>query len=386
MKSIYTIPKVVKYDDLKKSWFVYFRYDKKLFRFKYGINYIDNYNKRLVEANAIQEALLQKLKEGWNPNIPDVVNEYASLTLINAIDFSLSKKKSGICAKTYSGYVGTSNFIKTAIIDLKYSNLLIQETKRLHIRLILEQAKQNRSWTNNSYNKHLNHLKAILSELIQWDIIDNNPAHKINNLPIAESEANIPANDEDVEKIKKELSANHKAFYNFVLTIFHTGIRPVEILKIKLDMICLEKSEIILPPEITKSNKKRIVPINKHLLEAYKKLELENLPSNYFLFGSFREPGKGNIGKFNDFVPGPTSIKRDTATKRWEKIIKKGLGIDMNMYALKHLGANKKILAGLDLDSLRELYGHKSKLMTMKYAKVVTKIHRINIMENSPDF
>ena len=56
----------------------------------------------------------------------------------------------------------------------------------------------------------------------------------------------------------------------------------------------------------------------------------------------------------------------------------------MNMYALKHLGANRKILAGLELDSLRELYGHTSKLMTEKYAKVVKEVHRKNILENSP--
>ena len=57
MKSIYTIPKVVKYDDLSKPWFVYFRYNKVLFRYKYGINYINNYKKREVEANLLRDAL-----------------------------------------------------------------------------------------------------------------------------------------------------------------------------------------------------------------------------------------------------------------------------------------------------------------------------------------
>ena len=48
----FTVPKVVKYDDLNKSWYVFFRYNRQLFRFKFGINYIKNYNKRLAEANA----------------------------------------------------------------------------------------------------------------------------------------------------------------------------------------------------------------------------------------------------------------------------------------------------------------------------------------------
>lgn len=386
MKSIYTIPKVVKYDDLSKSWFVYFRYDKKLFRYKYGINYIDNYKERLIEANAIQEALLQKLKEGWNPNIPDVIQKHSELTFNDALDFALEKKQSNISKKTYSGYSGTVNFMKAAVHDLKFHNLLIVDTKRLHVKLIIEKAKENRSWSNNAFNKHLNHLKAILSELIQWDIIESNPAHKINNLAVSESDANIPACDEDIEKIKNELSENHKHFYNFILTIFHTGIRPEEILKIKISMVNLKTQEITLPAEITKTNIKRIVPINNHLLSIYESMNIDFTKPDYYLFGSYRESGKGNVGKFVDFIPGPTHINRDTATKRWERVVKKGLGIQMNMYAMKHLGANKKILAGLELDSLRELYGHKSKLMTEKYAKVVKEEHRKNIMQFSPAF
>jgi integrase len=287
-------------------------------------------------------------------------------------------------SKTISGYNGTIKFVKEAIKKLEFESLPITEVKRVHIRLIIDKAKEQRKWSNNAYNKHLNHLKAILSELIQWDIIETNPAHNIKNLPVSESDANQPASVDDVNKIKKELEVKHPDFYNFVITIFHTGIRPEEITKITLAMIDLKNSEITLPAEITKTKRKRIVPINQHLMEYYRKMNLENFPNYYYLFGSFREPGKGNIGKFNDFIPGPTKMNRDTATRRWETIVKKGLGISMNLYAMKHLGADRKILAGLEIDSLRELYGHTSHLMTEKYAKVVKEVHRKNILENSP--
>lgn len=54
----------------------------------------------------------------------------------------------------------------------------------------------------------------------------------------------------------------------------------------------------------------------------------------------------------------------------------------MNIYALKHHRANIKKLASLEFDSLRELHGHASKLMTEKYAKVVKEVYRKNILEN----
>lgn len=386
MKSIFTIPKVVKYDDLSKPWFVYFRYNKKLFRFKYGINYITNYKQRELEANALRDALHQKLKEGWNPLIPDLETEDKSMTLSEALDFALEKKKLNISTKTYSGYKGSVNFYKEAINSLCLNHLVITDTKRLHLRKVAEKAQKLQNWSNKAYNKNLNYIKAVLSELIQWDIIETNPAHNIKNLPVDESRANIPATPEQHKIIKEHLSINHPHFFVYIAAIFHTGIRPAELLEIKLNMVDLKRQQIILPPEFTKTNIERIVPINNHLLTMFLDMDLGMYPTDFYLFGSYRESGKGNVGKFLDFIPGPTKLKRDTATKRWKRIVKDGLNIQVNMYSNKHAGANAKILAGMDLDALRELYGHTSKLMTLRYAKVIKEVYRKQIMDNSPEY
>lgn len=386
----FTVPKVVKFDDLNKSWYVYFRYKRQMFRFKKGINYIKNYNKRLIEANALRDALYAKLKKGWNPLIPDPFDTSSEMTLLEALDFALEKKKETIAPKTYLGYRSSIDFVKKGIVSLSLNYLPVADTKRIHVKSILEKVKQQRKASNNSYNKYLDHFRAVLSELIQWDILQFNPANNIKNLPVAESMANIPATPQQHKIIKERLQSSHPDFYNFIVTIFHTGIRPEEILKIKLSMINLARQQIILPAEITKTNKERIVPINKHLFEIYKSIGFEKLPQHYYLFGSYKEPGLGNRGKnqfLTDFIPGPTHTNRDTATRRWETIVKKGLGFqDVNMYSNKHAGANAKILAGMDLDALRELYGHTSKLMTTKYATVIKEVYRKQIMENSPDY
>jgi integrase len=382
MKVVFSIPKVCK----SKYWYVYFRYNKKQYRYKYGINNITDLKERELEANLLKDALYTKLKNGWNPELPDIITQQSDLSLCAALDFALEKKTPSLGKKTVSGYTGSINFIKQAIKDLRLEPLQVVDCKRVHVKMIIEKAKENRNWTNKAYNKHLNHFKAVLSELIQWDIIEANPAHNIKNMPTAEVNANNPASDKDIELIKKELLQKSPNFYIFCIALFHTGIRPEELLSLRLSMVDLGNNEIILPAEITKTNKIRIVPINPFLKKELEAMNFEKLPKDFFLFGSNREAGKGNIGKHLDFIPAPTKIKRDTATKRWYRIVKTGLGIDMNLYALKHLGANKKILAGLELDTLRELYGHTSKLMTVKYAKVVTEVYRKQILENSPDF
>jgi hypothetical protein len=52
----------------------------------------------------------------------------------------------------------------------------------------------------------------------------------------------------------------------------------------------------------------------------------------------------------------------------------------MNLYAMKHYGADKKILQEW---IVCELYGHSSKLMTEKYAKTIKEVYRKDIMDNS---
>jgi len=114
----------------------------KLFRYKYGINYITNLKKKEAEANIICDALLQKLKEGWNPNVPDVVNNFSSLTFSEAIDFAIEKKKPNLEKKTLCGYKSTVKFIKEALKAINMTKLLVADTKRIHIKLIIEKTKE----------------------------------------------------------------------------------------------------------------------------------------------------------------------------------------------------------------------------------------------------
>lgn len=146
-------------------------------------------------------------------------------------------------------------FIKESIPKTKTSNILITEIKRVHIKLILEKTQQLRNWSNKSYNKNLGYLKAILSELIQWDIIEHNPSHGIKSLKVGEVTKFTPASDDEVTKIKEKILSDFLSFYAYIITIFNRGIRPEELLHIQIRMINLEKSQIVLPSNITKTDR-----------------------------------------------------------------------------------------------------------------------------------
>ena len=100
--------------------------------------------------------------------------------------------------------------------------------------------------------------------------------------------------------------------------------------------------------------------------------------------------GRGNSGMKAEnpeyLLPSNTHIKRDTATKLWKKIVMDTLGIQKYLYALKHTGADSKILAGIPIEALKDMYGHTSVLMTEKYARKIKEVHREKIIKSSPDF
>ena len=385
LDQVYTKPRLCKSKD--SVWYVHFSYRGKLKKFKKGINYIKNLKEREVIGNALANKLHNKLKSGWNPFIEEPNQFQESLHIVNALTYALGEKKETLATKSYSSYNSTLKFIIKSIKSLGLEYLKIEEVKRVHIRSILKRAKEQNKWTNKARNKHLGQLAAIMSELIECDYIEYNPCHKIRPLPVEESNANRTSTDNEHILIKIELENNHPEFCRFIETLYHTGIRPKEILSIKLKMINIELREIILPPVITKSGtKQRNVIINDYMLKMFLDLKLDAYPDDFYLFGSFRKSGCGNIGKFIDFIPGPTKIKRDTATKRWYKIVKKGLGIDVNMYSYKHKGGDDKIINGVDLDSIRHQYGHSKKRMTEHYVKQIKGIYKKDLIENSPRF
>ena len=222
---------------------------------------------------------------------------------------------------------------------------------------------------------------------MQWDIIEVNPAHNIKNKYVEDSIAHIPANENQHKLIKKCLQENHPYFYNFMQFMYYSGARPKEILQIKLSFIDIKTREILLPAKITKGKiSYRNIVIDDGLLDVLLDMEIDKYPKDFYLFGSFREPGKGNVGKYIDFIPGPTSIKRDTATKRYKKIVKDGLGIDVTMYSYKGKGGDDKLRAGVDLDSIRNQYGHTNKKMTKVYVRSITGFYKDDIIKNSTKF
>ncbi|CAA7386075.1 Tyrosine recombinase XerC [Chryseobacterium fistulae] len=361
-------------ENITERWYVYI-YDptnRKIINKIYkGINNKVDLNERRLYCEAYKIDLERRLKSGWVP-IKIKTHKTEKKLFCEALDFALDKKKSVLAPKSYHDYSCTINFFKSSILYLKFSNLTIFECQRVHIKSILDHLQLTRNWTAKNYNKHLGYIKSIFSELVEWELIEFNPVRDIRSQKEEKKESNITLTDQEHQKVFEFLKDKNYNFYVYCSFIYYCGIRPYELTQIRCKYIDLNRNLIFLPAEITKNENDSYVPILGNLKELIRDFNFSN--PNFFLFGTYRKRG-GKHKKEKWFSPNPYSIKRDTATKLWNTLIKKELGINKNLYSLKHKGADDKIKAGMDLKTVKEIFRHSDEKITEIYAKAI-KIKR----------
>lgn len=385
----YTEPKLCTYnDDLNKYWFVYFDIINPLTKvterkqFRGNINKSKELKERLRLGNYLVQYWTEKLRSGWTPFDTEPISEYANLPFNEALDFGLNKCV--VASTTLRAYKRAVDYFKEAAIKLRMSKTPISQIKRQNIKLLLDEIKSTYEWSNYSYNKYVVYFSGVLSRLVEYEIIEHNPAHNIKPLPVVETKKFIPFTEAEKILIREKLTKEHPNFFAYCMVIYHVGIRPKEALALKISDLNFERAMIVIKPDLLTENSKtkkiRIMPMCEHLYLLLKQLcnGFED-KHDYYVFGSpnDKKGNKGRSGGSRDkrfFSPSPNQPKSDTANRLWNILIKKELGIDKYMYANKHTGTDDKLMAGIDLDSLRELYGHSSKFMTQKYASQVKNI------------
>ena len=135
-----------------------------------------------------------------------------------------------------------------------------------------------------------------------------------------------------------------------VLISINTGLRRGELFNLTWDMIDFDKRILTVYGNIAKSGKSRHVPLNNEAYEALFKWYQQANSTNNLVF-----PGKnGNVF---------SNIK-----KSWLNLLKLA-GIEkFRWHDMRHHFASKLVMAGVDLNTVRELLGHSEISMTLRYA------------------
>jgi len=194
-----------------------------------------------------------------------------------------------------------------------------------------------------SVNRELQCLKSIFNKAIVWEKFSGtNPVTKIKLF----KENNQRLRFLEKEEIAKLLSNCNKQLRSIVVIALNTGMRRGEILGLKLRDIDIKRGVIHLYN--TKNNEKREIPINEQVKTAL--IRTRKHPQSEYIFC------KKDGSSF-----GHTRKSFDTALK------KSGIK-DFTFHDLRHTMASHLVMAGIDLNTVRELLGHKSLAMTLRYS------------------
>lgn len=411
-KRDYTIPVIVTANP--KDWYVFFRFWHKAawheVKKREGINRIKDRKEKEAAIEALRIAREQWLDMGWNPMLdprfearPTVSrHDYGDLKkmrIADALEFALDKKK--VSTKSRYDYQTTVRYISQAVGQCRLSHLPISALNRSHVKALMEEARnftgkitvlkdgkqksyiKRNPWSDYGYNKNLDFFSGLLSELVEWEALEFNPAFRINRLDVPETQKFVTVSDEEKDIIREYLFRKNYNFFIFVITIYHTGMRPKEILGLQMKDVNLKEQLIWIRPydEKAKIKKERNVTINPHLLKFYKDMELHKYSPDHFVFSE-------------GFRPGVIRIDRRVATNLWNDLVRGHLGIDKFMYSMKHRGADdladaltkKHIKQDSIEDIIQDNLGHSKKFMTRRYTKKGILISQGIIKRNAPKF
>jgi integrase len=379
--------------NLSQGWYVEYHYiipgtqEYKRFKERFDMNRLRTLTERRSYASECLQFMKQKLKEGFNP--------FEQLKIIgSSVDFrikiQMQKILNDLCRNVSPSAIATyqehyNRFTK--FIDAKGQIQLYM------VQITIDHAKSYKKYLLHEMNLSVKTVNASLSYMaMYWEHAVEKKWSTANPfMSVPKAKKTEKAISEDAEERFEPLTAAEMeqifctlkeakefAFIRFLAVIFYAWPRPVEISRLRISDIDLERNLIRFRKGRTKNKRSAFVqivpPLRKILLEI-KLHEYSN--TDLFLFS----------GDGDGFLPGKTQLTKYRAGERWRKYVKKvsrkgnwrnktrkaiatGEGINKDMYALKHTGNIEYLLqnaGNVDLKWQQMQNRHGSSAMTDQY-------------------
>lgn len=204
-------------------------------------------------------------------------------------------------------------------------------------------------------NRYLATIKHMFRKAVEWELVEEEILKKVGRVK------HLPENNRRLRYLSQEecqelVNACADHLRPIVITALNTGMRKGEILSLEWDNhIDLKHGFILL--DKTKNGDRREVPINATLSETLKGI-VRRLDSPYVFIDS-----KGK--RFLDIKGSWKSALRRTGIKNFR------------FHDLRHTFASQLVMAGVDITTIKELLGHKTLNMTLRYAHLAPS-HKVN--------
>ncbi len=258
-----------------------------------------------------------------------------------------------------------SEEVKTYIINelvIKYGNLPLRRFNTL----LVEQFQTDnisKGLKASTINRKINVFKHMFTKAVDWNMVESETLKRVRKCKM------LPDNSRRLRYLSKEecqelINSCDPHLKPIVITALNTGMRRGEILSLKWDNVDLRHGFILL--DITKNGERREIPINDTLKQTFQGLT-RRLDTSYVFYD-------------NDTCKPYQNVKRSFKTAcRRAKIH------DFRFHDMRHTFASHLVMAGVDITTVKELLGHKTLTMTLRYSHLAPshKVKAVNILDKT---
>lgn len=229
-------------------------------------------------------------------------------------------------------------------------------------------------------NRKMGSISGVFSRAVEWEYIDTHPLAKLKQLKVdSKGVIRYLAADEtkrlrdaldarqDEMRAERESANTWRADRHrepmpsllqlpftdhlkpMVLVSLNTGMRRGELFDLKWSAVNFDTKTITVAGATTKTSDTRHIPMNKEtigVLEAWKK----QVSKSPYVF-----PGQGG-GRFED------------VKSAWLKLLERAQIDGFRWHDMRHDFASRLVMAGVPLNTVRDLLGHADIKMTLRYA------------------
>ena len=286
-------------------------------------------------------------KEEYNGDIESAV------TLEQALKTILEIKRKSFRHSSYLSFSSTlNNFLSWAQTN-RISSSNVKSFDRLRAMLWVDHLVVEQQLAGKSINSKVSYMKSLFNELLQREIIKENPFAKIKKHKEVKTYQNLAYTDKEVTQVKKAVLEKYPDLWTFIQFIYYCYLRPSEIRSLTMEHVKIKSGKIFVPGNISKNGIDAWVDIPAVFLEYLGSI-------NFF---------ENKHGLLFTNVTG-NKIGKNTMTSRHKTIID-ALGMDNRhtLYSWKHTGVVKAYKAGVDIKSIQRQCRHTSIDMTDNYLK-----------------
>ena len=205
-------------------------------------------------------------------------------------------------------------------------------------------------------NRRITALRAVLNWGKRRGLISRNPIDLLERLRETDSPDRVRfLSQEERSRLMTTLEGAHPLHRGAVIVSLNTGIRQGALFDLRWTDIDFATGTITLRAESAKAEREQKIPMNEIVRDT-----LSALP----------RPSK------HVFPHTRTGESVPNYRTAWETILKRAGIDDFRWHDMRHDFASRLVMAGVDLNTVRELLGHADLAMTLRYAHLAPDVKK----------